>query len=133
MLRGDRLALARPITRVENRSAGAAASMSAIHPPPGRAHGIGVAPDGKTLWSTSRMNSHVYVYSLPDLRLLGGVPTGTDPDWITFTPDSKLAYVANAVSNTVSFIDMQTLQVVKLIPVGQGPKRNGVIRLAGGL
>ena len=97
------------------------------------AHGIGVAPDGKTLWSTSRMNSHVYVYSLPDLRLLGGVPTGTDPDWITFTPDSKLAYVANAVSNTVSVIDMQTLQVVKLIPVGQGPKRNGVIRLAGGL
>jgi YVTN family beta-propeller protein len=95
------------------------------------AHGIGVAPDGKTLWSTSRMNSHVYVYSLPDLRLLGGVPTGTDPDWITFTPDSKLAYVANAVSNTVSVIDMQTLKEVTQIPVGKGPKRNGVIRLPG--
>jgi len=95
------------------------------------AHGIGVAPDGKTLWSTSRMNSHVYVYSLPDLTLLGGVPTGTDPDWVTFTPDSRLAYVANAVSNTVSVIDMQTLQEVTQIPVGEGPKRNGVIRLPG--
>jgi YVTN family beta-propeller protein len=94
------------------------------------AHGIGVAPDGKTLWSTSRMNSHVYVYSLPDLRLLGGVPVGTDPDWITFTPDSKLAYVANAVSGTVSVIDMTTLHEVTQIPVGKGPKRNGVIRLA---
>jgi YVTN family beta-propeller protein len=95
------------------------------------AHGIGVAPDGKTLWSTSRMNSHVYVYSLPDLKLVGGVPTGTDPDWITFTPDSKLAYVANAVSNTVSVINMETLKEVTQIPVGKGPKRNGIIRLSG--
>ena len=95
------------------------------------AHGIGVAPDGKTLWSTSRMNSHVYVYSLPDLKLLGGVPTGTDPDWITFTPDSKRAYVANAVSNTVSVIDMEKLQEVTQVPVGKGPKRNGIIRLSG--
>lgn len=95
------------------------------------AHGIGVSPDGKTLWSTSRMNSHVYVYSLPDLTLLGGVPTGTDPDWVTFTPDSKFAYVANAVSNTVSVIDMETLEEVTQIPVGESPKRNGIIRLPG--
>ncbi|HEY5565907.1 MAG TPA: cytochrome D1 domain-containing protein [Gammaproteobacteria bacterium] len=93
------------------------------------AHGIGVAPDGKTLWSTSRMNSHVYVYSLPELELLGGIPTGTDPDWITFTPDSTRAYVANAVSGTVSVIDMQTLREVTQIPVGKSPKRNGIIRL----
>jgi YVTN family beta-propeller protein len=95
------------------------------------AHGIGVAPDGKTVWSTSRMNSHVYVYSLPDLKLLGGVPTGTDPDWVTFTPDSQFAYVANAVSNTVSVIDMNTLREVTQIPVGESPKRNGIITLAG--
>jgi len=95
------------------------------------AHGIGVSPDGKTVWSTSRMNSRVYVYSLPDLTLSGGVPTGTDPDWITFTPDSRFAYVANAVSNTVSVIDMETLEAVTQIPVGEGPKRNGIIRLPG--
>lgn len=93
------------------------------------AHGIGVSPDGRTVWSTSRMNSHVYVYSLPELELLGGVPTGTDPDWITFTPDSRFAYVANAVSNTVSVIDMDTLREVTQIPVGESPKRNGIIRL----
>jgi len=97
------------------------------------AHGIGVAPDGKTVWSTSRMNSHVYVYSLPDLELVGGVPTGTDPDWVTFTPDSKLAYVANAESNTVSVIDMQSLTEVTQIPVGESPKRNGTILMRGGM
>lgn len=95
------------------------------------AHGIGVSPDGTQLWSTSRMNSHVYVYSLPDLELLAGIRTGTDPDWITFTPDSKLAYVANAVSETVSVIDMESLEEVTQIPVGKGPKRNAVLRLPG--
>ena len=95
------------------------------------AHGIGVAPDGTTLWSTSRMNSHVYVYSLPELELVAGIRTGTDPDWITFTPDSKYAYVANAVSGTVSVIDMDKYEEITQIPVGKGPKRNGIIRLPG--
>ena len=34
-------------------------------------HGLGVAPDGRTLWVTSRPNARVYAYSLPDLKLLG--------------------------------------------------------------
>src|SRR5262245_25930846 len=36
-------------------------------------HGIGVAPDGKTLWVTSIPNNAVYVYSLVDLSLQGEV------------------------------------------------------------
>ena len=32
-------------------------------------HGIGVSPDGKTLWVTSRPNARVYTYSLPDLKM----------------------------------------------------------------
>ncbi len=93
------------------------------------AHGIGVSPDGNTVWSTSRMNSYVYVYSLPELELVAGIPTGTDPDWVTFTPDGRFAYVANAVSNTVSVIDTRTYAEVTQIPVGESPKRNGIIRL----
>jgi YVTN family beta-propeller protein len=95
------------------------------------AHGIGVAPDGKTVWSTSRMNSHVYVYSVPDLELLAGIRVGTDPDWVTFTPDNKRAYVANAVDNTVSVIDMESLTEITQISVGDTPKRNGIITLPG--
>src|SRR5215831_9556029 len=34
-------------------------------------HGIGVAPDGKTLWVTSIPNNAVFVYSLADLKLIG--------------------------------------------------------------
>jgi len=87
-------------------------------------HGIGVAPDGKTLWVNSKMNSHVYAYSLPDLNFVGGVHVGNHPDWLTFTPDSKRVYVANAGSNSVSVVDTATIQEVTTIPVGQVPKRN---------
>jgi YVTN family beta-propeller protein len=88
------------------------------------AHGIGVAPDGKTLWVNSKVNSHVYAYSLPDLKLLGGVHVGNHPDWLTFTPDSMFVYVANAGSNSVSVVDVASRKEITRIPVGQVPKRN---------
>jgi YVTN family beta-propeller protein len=87
-------------------------------------HGIGAAPDGKTLWVCSKVNHAVYAYSLPDLKLLGGVEVGHHPDWLTFTPDSKTVYVANAGSNSVSAVDIATRKEVARIPVGQVPKRN---------
>jgi YVTN family beta-propeller protein len=87
-------------------------------------HGIGVAPNGKTLWICSKVNHTVYAYSLPDLKLLGGVPVGHHPDWLTFTPDSKRVYVANAGSNSVSAVDIETRKEIARVPVGQVPKRN---------
>jgi YVTN family beta-propeller protein len=88
------------------------------------AHGIKVAPDGKTLWSTSKFNSAVYVYSMPDLKYLGEVKVGKVPDWVTFTPDSKKVYVANAHDNTVSVIDVAARKEITRLKVGQIPKRN---------
>ena len=45
------------------------------------------------------------------------------PDWLTFTPDGRYLYVANAHSNTVSVIDVAARAEVTVIPVGQVPKR----------
>lgn len=86
-------------------------------------HGIGVTPDGKSLWACSKINSRIYGYSLPDLKLLGGVQVGDHPDWLTFTPDSKFVYVANAGSNSVSAVDIAARKEVARIKVGQVPKR----------
>jgi len=88
------------------------------------AHGIGVAPDGATLWVCSRLNSRVYAYSLPDLELLGGVEVGSHPDWLTFSPDSRFVYVANGGSDDVSIIDIARLSEVERLAVGSSPKRN---------
>lgn len=87
-------------------------------------HGMAVSADGKKLVVDSRLNSAVYVYSLPDLKLLGSVEVGRAPDWVTLTPDGNTAYVANAGANSVSVVDLVALKEVTRIPVGQVPKRN---------
>ena len=88
-------------------------------------HGIAVTPDSRTLIVNSRLNSAVYKYSLPDLKLTGSIDiAGIDPNWTTLTPDGKTAYVAIAGSNFVSAIDIASMKQVARIPVGQVPKRN---------
>jgi len=88
------------------------------------AHGLIVTPDGKTLGVLSKMNTRIYFYSLPDLKLMGESKVGHHPDWVTGTPDGKRFYVANAGSNSVSVIDVETRKELMQIPVGQVPKRN---------
>ena len=87
-------------------------------------HGLGVAPDGKTLWVTSRPNARVYAYSLPDLKLLGGVDVGGRPDWVTFTPDSKQVYISTENTNSVVVIDVTARKEITRVKVGASPKRN---------
>lgn len=106
------------------------------HPdlPPGKAtvpqgsdpsHGLAVTADGKTLVVCSRLNNHLYFYSLPDLQVLGGAELGgKGAGWVTLTPDGKTAYVANPVTNDVSVVDIKAMKEVTRIPVGFVPKRN---------
>ncbi len=90
-------------------------------------HGIMVSPDNKTLWADSSPANAVFIYALPDLKVLGYVKTGEVPDWITMTPDGKTVYIANSGSNSVSAIDTATRKEVARIPVGEVPKRNGFV------
>jgi YVTN family beta-propeller protein len=87
-------------------------------------HGLGVAPDGRTLWVTSRPNARVYAYSLPDLKLLGALDVGGRPDWVTFTPDSRQIYIATENNDSVVVIDVPNRKELTRIKVGSAPKRN---------
>jgi YVTN family beta-propeller protein len=88
-------------------------------------HGLGIAPDGKTLWVTSRPNARVYTYSLPDVKLLPNpVDLGGRPDWVTFTPDSKFIYITTENTDLVHAIDVSSRKEVAAIKVGRAPKRN---------
>jgi YVTN family beta-propeller protein len=97
-------------------------------------HGIGVSPDGKTLWVTSIPNNAVFVYALADLKLIGEValpalkvagrePMSSVPNWVTFTPDGATVYISNASMRAVTAIDTASRTVKALIPVGEVPKR----------
>jgi YVTN family beta-propeller protein len=87
-------------------------------------HGLGVAPDGRTLWVTSRPNARVYAYSLPDLKLLGAVDLGGRPDWVTFTPDSRQVYISTENTNSTVVVDVATRKEITRVKVGASPKRN---------
>ena len=93
------------------------------------AHGLGVTPDGRAIWTTSKVYGYAYVYSLPDLKEIGRVFVGQHPEWVTFTPDGRFIYVAAAGDNMVFVIDVKTLKEVARIPVGQVPKRNATALL----
>ena len=93
--------------------------------PPSPSHGLMITPDQKTLVIISRVNSALYTYSLPDVKLLGGVPlSGKGAGWLVLTPDGKRAYVANEHTNTVSAVDLASLKELAVIPVGFVPARN---------
>jgi len=106
-------------------------------------HGIGVAPDGKTLWVTSIPNNAVYVYSLADLALIGEValpsaklpghgPISAVANWVTFTPDSKTVYISNAAMRSVSAIDTAAMKLIAVVPVGEVPKRINTLNIPDG-
>ena len=103
-------------------------------------HGIGVAPDGKSLWVTSIPNNAVYVYSLADLALVGEValpslklpghrPISAVANWVTFTPDSKTVYISNAALRSVSAIDTKSMKLIAVVPVGEVPKRINTLNI----
>jgi YVTN family beta-propeller protein len=90
-------------------------------------HGIGISPDGKTLWVNTRLNNYVYVYSMPNLEYIGGVKTPNNPNWLTFSPDGKYVYVACSGANELIVIDVASRTKVASIPVGPNPQRNTTV------
>jgi YVTN family beta-propeller protein len=95
--------------------------------PPGNeaSHGIAVTADQKTLLVASRVNTALYSYSIPDFKLLGTAYLGgKGAGWLTLSPDSKTAYVANPIDDDVSAVDVASMKEIALIPVGSSPKRN---------
>jgi YVTN family beta-propeller protein len=102
-------------------------------------HGIGVSPDNKTLWVTSIPNNAVYEYALDGLKLTGKVdlpsvkiagrdkPLSAVASWVTFTPDGKELFISNSGLRSVSVVDTAAMKVVKVVPVGEVPKRNNTL------
>ena len=87
------------------------------------AHGVEVLADGSAVWVVTRVSGRVVGWTLPDLEWIGDVHTGVS-SWLTSTPDSRYLYVAATGSDDTAVVDLETLQVVDRIKVGDSPKRN---------
>jgi len=86
-------------------------------------HGLGISPDGKFLVANGSLIGITAIYSLPDLELVGTVPVGREPNWVTFSRDSKYAYVSNRRDNTLSVISIPERKEIARLEVGEFPQR----------
>ncbi|MGV3480497.1 MAG: beta-propeller fold lactonase family protein [Sphingobium sp.] len=90
-------------------------------------HGLAITPDGSAIVAAASTGNYVAVYSLPDLKLRGTVPVGEDPNWIAVRADSKVAFVSNRKSNSISVVDLDGLKEIRKVPAGTLPQRLSVI------
>jgi YVTN family beta-propeller protein len=89
----------------------------------GDMHGLEVLPDRSALWASSRLDSRIYGWTLPDLKYIGAVEVGPTANWMTPTPDSKYMYVAVSGSDHTLAVDLKTRQIVAKIKTGARPAR----------
>ena len=89
----------------------------------GDMHGLEVLPDRSAVWASSRLDSRIYGWSLPDLKYIGGVEVGPSANWMTPTPDSRYMYVAISGSDHTLAVDLRKLQVAAKIKTGARPAR----------
>lgn len=89
----------------------------------GDMHGLEVLPDRSAVWASSRLDSRIYGWSLPDLKYIGAVEVGPSANWMTPTPDSRYMYVAiSGVDHTLA-VDLRALTIVAQIKTGARPAR----------
>ena len=86
-------------------------------------HGVEVLPDRSAVWASSRLDSRIYGWSLPDLEYIGAVEVGPAANWMTPTPDSRYMYVAVSGADYTVAVDLHRQQIIKRMTVGAGPKR----------
>ncbi len=88
-------------------------------------HGLELRPGDRELWVSSFIGNGLMVYDITGEapRYLTTVSVGDAPNWLTFSPDGKQAYSANAGANSITIVNCETRMALKEIKVGPVPKR----------
>jgi hypothetical protein len=89
----------------------------------GDMHGLEVLPDRSAVWASSRLDSRIYGWTLPDLKYIGAVEVGPSANWMTPTPDSRFMYVAISGADYTLAVDLRKLAIVAKIKTGARPAR----------
>lgn len=86
-------------------------------------HGLEVLPNRTAFWASSRLDSRIYGWTLPDLQYIGAVEVGPTANWMTSTPDSRYMYVAVSGSDQTIAIDLSTREIIARMTTGARPAR----------
>jgi len=91
-------------------------------------HGIDVSPDGKFLYVTSgdlqegEEFNYIMIYDTKERKIVKEIKSNSkSPAHISFSEDSKFAFVSNVMSNDISVIDTEKQEIIRTIHVGNTP------------
>lgn len=83
-----------------------------------RAHGIGVSPSGREVWTANRSGS-LTVLEASTLEVLATVPVGDYANHVAFHPSGSFAYVSRR--EDLAVLDVRRREIVRIVPVGREP------------
>lgn len=89
-----------------------------------RPHEALIGPKDRLLYVTTELSSNVTVIDPKTFQVLHHVPTGKDEShMVALSSDGKRAYSSNVGSGTVSVMDLEKKEVVRVIPVAEKAQR----------
>ncbi|MCG6867010.1 MAG: YncE family protein [Thiogranum sp.] len=115
----------RPVQKLMNRVSlrlGYGKMFDLVH-----CHGLAVRPDQKEVWSTCGHNLSVHSLDHDNYAETAHLQLGGTGYWLSFAPDGRYAAVALSDRDQVAIVDAREKRIVRLLPVGHGPRRNIVI------
>ncbi|MGH2501258.1 MAG: YncE family protein, partial [Ktedonobacterales bacterium] len=86
-------------------------------------HGLGLAPDGHSLYVTDSLGDQLLVYHLSGGQLSDphAVRVGAQPVHMLASPDGRYIFVTNFSGSSVSVVDTQSWKVVRTIKTPAAP------------
>ncbi|MFL5349540.1 MAG: beta-propeller fold lactonase family protein [Hyalangium sp.] len=88
-------------------------------------HPLDMTPDGERLLAVNTAASQLMVFELTgnghEPRLVASIPVGLEPVSVRARPNSMEAWVVNQLSDTVSIVNLDTLNVVATVPTDDEP------------
>ena len=85
-------------------------------------HGIALAGEFATGYTSNGRDGTVTVFDLPTLRPLNRIKVGTNPDAIIYEPTTKRVFTFNGGSHDASAIDVRTGSVISTLPLDGKPE-----------
>ncbi len=85
-------------------------------------HGIALAPEFETGFTSNGRDGTVTVFDLHTLRQLARLSVGTNPDAIIYEPTTTRVFAFNGGSNSASVIDARTRSVIGTLPLDGRPE-----------
>jgi YVTN family beta-propeller protein len=87
-----------------------------------KAHGIAFTSDGNTGYISDGLSNDIVVFDRHNYKPLATIPTGHDPDGITFDPVTKTVWAFNGKDSTATVINTATNKVIATIGLPGKPE-----------